>query len=189
MVNYIRLGKTAHLVPFDTNYNIHNFDCGTNEYNEFLTELAECYHNECTTRTLLLINKKNADVIGYMSLCTGSIKLTDKEKNEHFTEVPPFNSIPTLKIGKLAVSKEYKGKGYGSLLIFLARGLAQKLLDLNIACKFIDVDADIQYDQDLIDFYSKNGFLINEEFKGRNQKTISMRLEFLNLEEAEEQTG
>ncbi len=186
---FAELGETAHLVDFSTNYKIKDFDCGRQDYNFFIKKFAEKLHDECTSRTQLLIHNTTADVIGYISLCTGSIKLTDSEKEEHEINAP-FESIPTLKIGMLAVDKNYLGKGYGSLLIYLTRGIAEELLESGIACKFIDVDADIDQEQSNLGFYKKNGFIRNERLnKSQNSDTISMRLEFLNYDNDEEDAG
>ena len=122
---FLDLGQTAKLVDFSLGYRINDFDCRENPYNDFLVEDALSLHKECTSRTKLLINKQNADVIGYMSLCTGSIKINDEEKKQHDIGAP-FKSMPTLKIGMLAVDKEYKAEGYGSLLIYLCRGIAEE---------------------------------------------------------------
>jgi hypothetical protein len=43
------------------------------------------------------------------------------------------------------------------------------------ACRFLTVDADIEHNASVLNFYKKNGFLVNEELYNRNRKTISMR--------------
>jgi hypothetical protein len=66
--------------------------------------------------------------------------------------------IPALKVAKLAVdesfSKKYKGIGKD---------------------RFLSVDADIEHNTSVLDFYKKNGFLLNEELYNKNRKTVSMR--------------
>jgi len=41
------------------------------------------------------------------------------------------------------------------------------------------VDADIEHNDTVLRFYEKNGFIPNEEIKGKNRKTISMRRDIL----------
>ncbi len=88
-----------------------------------------------------------------------------------------FPNFPAIKIGKLAVSSIYQQeyKGIGSLMIELARGIAQEVND-SVACKFITVDEDIENDEHVTDFYYKNNFVLNEEFNKGKRRTISMRL-------------
>ena len=43
------------------------------------------------------------------------------------------------------------------------------------ACRFLTVDADIEHNAKVLDFYKKNGFLVNEELFNKNRKTVSMR--------------
>jgi GNAT superfamily N-acetyltransferase len=120
-----------------------------------------------------------------MTLSTDSIKLTNEEKNTHNLGKVPFASIPAIKVGKLAINKklsdEARRKGYGSFLLEMARAYAYSLNELGIACKFITVDADIEYDENTPEFYKKNGFIENLSNRSRNQRhTISMRLDIFN---------
>ena len=115
-----------------------------------------------------------------MTLSADSIKLTNAEKEIHDIDKVPYASIPAIKIGKLAVnkeiSKEAERKGYGSFLLEMARAYAFQMNELGVACRFITVDADIEYNPDTPQFYLKNGFVENLSNKSRNAKyTISMR--------------
>ncbi len=182
------IASSKHLVPFSTNYKIKQFDCGIEEYNDFLTKEAEYYQQSGISKTHLLLDNATGDVVGYFSLSAAAIRLTKAEKAHHGMDVP-FASIPVMKIGKLAVDKNYRDKlkGYGSFLVILARGYAIEMNSTNVACKFIVVDADLQYDNDTIKFYKKNGFLLNESYGGKEVKrTIGMRLDIMeNIEECE----
>lgn len=115
-----------------------------------------------------------------MTLSADSIKLTNEEKTLHEISKVPYASIPALKVGKLAVNKELseqaERKGYGSFMLEMARAFAFNMNELGIACRFITVDADIEYEPDTPRFYEKNGFIENLSNKRRNAKhTISMR--------------
>lgn len=115
-----------------------------------------------------------------MTLSADSIKLTNEEKQLHDISKVPYASIPALKVGKLAVNKEMsdtaKRKGYGSFMLDVARAFAFSMNEIGIACRFITVDADIEYELNTPCFYKKNGFVENLSNKRRNAKhTISMR--------------
>lgn len=155
------------------------FDSHIAEYNDFL-KIAENFFDLNISKTFVLLHKKTNEVIAYMTLSADSIKLTDEEKNLHDIGKVPYASIPALKVGKLAVNKEIpdeaKRKGYGSFMLEMARAFAFDMNELGIACRFITVDADIEYDLDTPKFYEKNGFTENLSNRRRNAKhTISMR--------------
>lgn len=157
----------------------YSFDSHISEYNVFL-EVAETFYDLNISKTFLLIHRKTNELLAYMTLSADSIKLTSEEKEIHDMIKVPYASIPALKVGKLAVNKEIseevKRKGYGSFLLEMARAFAFQMNELGIACRFITVDADIEYNPDTPKFYIKNGFVENLSNKKRNAKhTISMR--------------
>lgn len=155
------------------------FDSHIAEYNEFL-KIANKFHDLNISKTFLLFHKRTNELLAYMTLSADSIKLTNEEKALHDISEVPYASIPALKVGKLAVNKELqeksKRKGYGSFMLEMARAFAFDMNESGIACRFITVDADIEYETDTPQFYEKNGFIENLSNKRRNAKhTISMR--------------
>ena len=155
------------------------FESGVAEYNNFL-EFADKFYDLNISKTFLLIHKKTNELLAYMTLSADSIKLTPADKELHDISKVPYASIPALKVGKLAVNKEIsdeaKRKGYGSFMLEMARAFAFSMNELGIACRFITVDADIEYDPNTPIFYEKNGFVQNLSNKRKNPKyTISMR--------------
>lgn len=155
------------------------FDCKIEEYNEFLKK-AKLFSNLNISKTFLLVHKYTDELIAYMTLSADSIKLTTEEKDMHEIGKVPYASIAALKIGKLAVNQGLsdivKRKGYGSFMLDLARAYAFEMNKLGIACRFITVDADVEYDENTPNFYKKNGFVENLSKRSRNvSHTISMR--------------
>jgi hypothetical protein len=68
-----------------------------------------------------------------------------------------------------------KYKGIGS---FMINAVIRKAIGCNddyFACRFLTVDADIEHDHNVADFYTKNGFIPNNEMNNKRGKTISMR--------------
>lgn len=175
-----KISKVSHLVPYSKNYKINEFNCGIDEYNDFLIKEAELLGNQGVTQTQLLINNYTGDIMGYFSLCSASIRLKENEKGQHHMEGVSFNSIPCIKIGKLATSLKYKEKfkGIGSYLIQLVVGITDELND-TVGCRFVAVDADIENNEKVNEFYEKNDFLVNEQLKRKDGKTLSMRLDIL----------
>ena len=151
----------------------YSFDSHIKEYNDFL-KVAEKFYDLNISKTFLLIHRKTNELLAYMTLSADSIKLTSEEKEKHDIGKVPYASIPALKVGKLAVNKELSEnasrKGYGSFLLEMARAYAFDMNELGIACRFITVDADIEYNPNTPDFYLKNGFVENLSNKRRNAK-------------------
>jgi ribosomal protein S18 acetylase RimI-like enzyme len=111
-----------------------------------------------------------------MSLIADAIKLSATEKTLHNLDYP-FKTIPAMKIAKLSVSItcQQKYAGIGSYMLALAVAIARTTNDDRFACRFITVDADIEHDEGVIAFYTKNGFIPNAEMNNKRSKTINMR--------------
>ena len=111
-----------------------------------------------------------------MSLIADAIKLSVSEKEIHNLNYP-FKTIPAIKIAKLAVSHpaQQKYKGIGTYMINNALAVARTCNRQLFACRFLTVDADIEHNASVMEFYQKNGFVPNAEMNGKRNKTISMR--------------
>lgn len=168
------------------NISQYSFSCGVaKEYVTFLNLKAKKLDEMAITKTFVLIHKETKELIGYFSLVADTIRLTPDEKLEAGLESVEFMTLPALKIGKLAINKSLsdkaKRKGYGSFVLDTVNTYAFEMLNIGIACRFITVDADIEYSKEddenyPPDFYKKNGFVENLSNKSRNAKhTISMR--------------
>lgn len=159
----------------------YSFNCGeAEEYVSFLKEKALRLEELAITRTFVMIHNTTKELIGYYSLSTDTVKLTTEERvNNGLSEVS-FMSLPAMKLGKLAINKslseEVTRKGYGSFILDIVNTYAYELLEHGIGCRFITVDADVEYDPNTPEFYIKNGFVFNSQNRKRNPaKTVSMR--------------
>lgn len=148
------------------------FDSHIAEYNDFL-KIANKFYDLNISKTFLLLHRKTNELLAYMTFSADSIKLTNEEKELHDISKVPYASIPALKVGKLAVNKEVsdevRRKGYGSFMLDMARAFAFDMNEMGIACRFITVDADIEYEPNTPKFYEKNGFIENLSNKRKMQ--------------------
>jgi len=152
-----------------------SFSCKIAEYNEYLNEDALRSQNDHIALTWLLRERTTDTIVAYMSLIADAIKLSVSEKEIHNLHYP-FKTIPAMKIAKLAVSHSIqKYKGLGTYMINKAMALARICNNQLFACRFITVDADIEHNETVINFYEKNGFVPNAEMNNKKTKTISMR--------------
>ena len=157
----------------------YSFDCGeASEYEAFLKEKA--VDVLAVTKTFVMIHSETKELIGYFSLAADTVRLTLDEKEEGNLDGVDFMSLPALKLGKLAINKKLgkdsKRKGYGSFVLDIVDTFAYEMIENGVACRFVTVDADIEYDDSTPIFYEKNGFVINLSRKRRpSDRTISMR--------------
>ncbi|HUW64824.1 MAG TPA: N-acetyltransferase [Spirochaetia bacterium] len=166
------------LVDYAQGYRTGEFDCGLSDYNDFLCNDAPYYIQQNIVQIKLLVNKRNADVIAYMALCSDSFLLDAKERESEGLDIP-FNSVPALKIGQMSVSRKYRDKPYGSFMLFLALGYMERLNDMGVGCRFLVVDADVERDPGVSRFYERNGFVFNERVNKTRSKSKSMRYDLI----------
>lgn len=130
-----------------------------------------------TSKTHLLIDDSGADIIAYVSLCSDSIKLEFKEREE---ENIPYSTAPAIKIARLAVSSKYMGKGFGRELIEYAAYIATEISEF-CGVTFLTLDC---YEHRKA-FYEHFGFKQNivQPVKLNYDSPISMRISLIELQE------
>jgi ribosomal protein S18 acetylase RimI-like enzyme len=167
---YFYLEHLSSIVP------VADFSCAIEEYNDYLLEDALRSQNDHIALTWFLRERTAGTIVAYMSLIADAIKLSVSEKEIHALNYP-FKTIPAMKMAKLAVSqsaqKDYKG--LGTYMIANALALARICNRQLFACRFLTVDADVEHNESVIEFYRKNGFIPNSEMNNKRSKTISMR--------------
>ena len=168
------------LEQLDEKKRLTSFFCQIEEYNDYLSHEASRSQKDQMALTWLLCERSTGAIAAYMSLIADAIKLSATEKELHQLDYP-FKTVPAMKIAKLAVSAPFQEKyrGVGSLMVEMAIQIAESCNEQHFACRFITVDADIEHNETVIKFYTKNGFTPNEETSARRRKTISMRRDIL----------
>ncbi len=128
-------------------HNIKNFDCGNKILNEFIKKYAYQNQNRYLIGITYVIHINN-QIIGYITLNASSLKKT------YLKIKKPYEDIPVLRIGRLAVDKSYQKKGIGKKLLKFAIKKAIELKE-NYGCVGIIVDAK----EEAVNFYKKFGFI------------------------------
>ena len=95
-------------------------------------------------------------IAGYYTLASASIPLTNLPTNLA-KKLPRYRSIPTIRMGRLAVDQIFKGQGLGATL--LADALA-RAIQSEIAAYALVVDAK---DDFASTFYRHHGFIVFPE--------------------------
>ncbi len=146
------------------------FNSGDKELNEFLTRQAFAYQEKGIAKTYLA--RLDGRMVGYFSLCTDAIRLSEKEREVVFGVSKPHADYPAVKIARLAISEDAQRQGIGRALVRLAFGIAGNVNHF-AACRFLTVDA---YGASA-GFYEKTGFVKNTSDKSGSK--VSLRLDLI----------
>jgi hypothetical protein len=176
VLNYQQFNEHFSLIRLDGVFDLHVFNCSIDEYNVYLQEEAVQAQEDMIAVTYLLYDKETKTIAAYMSLIADAIKLNQNERELHGLNYP-FKTMPAVKIAKLAVDSEAKKKytGIGTQMVNVAAAIATQTYHDRFACRFLTVDADIEHDKGVLEFYNKNGFVPNQEMNKKNSIMINMR--------------
>lgn len=157
---------------------IGTFDCGDEDLNEFIVEDAKLFYDKRIGKTFLL--KDDERIAAYFCLLNDKITRIEasngawKKVKKLFPNGKHFSSYPAVKIGRLAVSVDYRNAGIGSkLLETIKHGLYTE--EAFSIFRFLTVDAYIS----AIPFYQKNGF----NFLDPEDKDKHTRLMFFDMKQ------
>jgi predicted GNAT family N-acyltransferase len=172
----------AQLVKMGNNAAIETFDCGDLDLNAFLSDDALRYFEERMAVTYILVCREQ--IVAYYCLLNDKVTFDTTQENERSfwnrfnrkNKIPNSKrrqNYPAVKLGRLAVSKQFKGQGVGG---FILDGLKQMLtLKTDTGCRFLTVDA---YSTAL-DFYLKNEF----QYISSQDERENTRLMYYDLKE------
>lgn len=168
------------LIRLSADTQIAAFDCGDEDLNGFLLNDAKAFMQKKIANTFLLTDGEK--VVAYFSLLTDKISKTEstnsnwRKLKSKFPHDKHFSSYPAIKIGRFAVSQEYRDQHIGSeLMTYIKRTLNEN--KFYAAFRFITVDAYLS----AIPFYEKNDFrvLVSAE---ENPYTRSMYFDMMEME-------
>lgn len=101
------------------------FDCGRRELNDWLRQVARQHQEKGLSKTFVAVREEApARICGYYALTLAELE------NRHLPE--PWRKklprrIPGVRLGRLAVDRQYQGKGLGELLLVDALTRAQRI--------------------------------------------------------------
>ncbi len=144
------------LVKLSVEQEIKPFSCSDPDLNDFLNDDARNFAKELLAVTYLL--EADSDIIAYFSLFNDKINLKESSRGERkqvdgvIPHPKRYGSYPSVKIGRLAVSEKYAGKGHGGRILDLIKSIFVR--NNRTGCRYITVDAYAN----ATSFYEKNGF-------------------------------
>lgn len=143
--------------PFDPRkHDYKRFTCGAPPQDRFIQRFAKQHSRKSLSRTHVLIDDENATaMIGYITLSACHVAFSDLDPADakRFPRYP----VPGVRLCQLAVSRDYRGKGYGDLLIAEAANRARNVRDdVGVALLVVDVQDN---DRKLRRYYESFGFV------------------------------
>ena len=135
-------------------HDISGFDCGVFSLNDWLQRYALKNQASNVSRTFVLSD--DGRVIGYYCLSANGIDRNLLPKN--LARGMP-NPVPVVLLGRLGISVDYEGRGYGSGLLKDSFVRVLSVLDV-IGFSLMLVHA---LDDSVVDFYVRNGFDVSPE--------------------------
>lgn len=135
-------------VPLSTSHDTSRFDCGKPPLNDWLRYRAIISEGRSARCYVLCLR---SSVIGYYCISAGAVQ-HDGAPNKLRRNMP--DPIPVVIIGRLALDRNYQGKGLGRAL------LKDALLRITRASELVGARAVLVHavDQEVIPFYARYGF-------------------------------
>lgn len=131
-----------------------SFDCGSDSLNGYLKETARGHLAKGVSVTRVLVKSDSTPpkpILGYFTLTTITASAASwPGAAKGLPEMP----VPLVLLGRLAVSRDWQGKGISRLLLAAAREIAANSME-GTGGIGMAVDA---AGEDLIGFYEKYGF-------------------------------
>jgi predicted N-acetyltransferase YhbS len=143
--------SSLRLALLSAGHDVSSFDCGNDQLTSWLIRHALASQRADLARTYLAMEE--GQVIGYVSLTTGSVRRDDSPKR--YARGMPAHPIPTILIARLAVDHRHQGRQLGSRLLAETLRLAVTASDA-AAARLVVVDA---IDGRAADFYRRRGFI------------------------------
>ena len=144
------------LIELTPDYEVTEFDCGDEQLNKFLFEDAKPSLALRVANTFILVD--DGRVAAYFCLLNDKVSKDEiigsrwKKVRANFPQSKQFRSYPTIKIGRFAVSINYRGKNIGTDLMDSIKAMLHAEHGRS-AFRFITVDAYLS----AVPFYEKGG--------------------------------
>lgn len=132
-----------------------SFDCGNIDLNNFLKKTARQAADKNLSRTFVLTDGTTDTIYGFVSITPCSVNVEDVPEKQR-KKYPRQHGLPAIRLARLAVGREHRGKGYGELLLTEAMSITAKIAESAGGIGlFVDAKDDAART-----FYEKYGFLV-----------------------------
>src|SRR5215472_4834576 len=139
-------------------HNRTDFDCGVQELNRYLQQFANQDQKRGLAKTYVLVD--GIRIKGYYSLAAHSVT---RENMPPDMKIGRYKDVPFLLLGRLAVDKEFQGRGYGDALMYHAFKTTKDIAErVGILGMIVDAKG-----EKAVAFYQRFGFRCIEGSKNR----------------------
>ncbi len=113
------------VLPLTGNHDRPGFDCGRQELNDWLRQVARQHQDKGLSRTFVAIREQEpARICGYYALTLAALE------NRHLPAIQRKKlprRVPGVRLGRLAVDRRFQGKRLGELLLIDALARARRI--------------------------------------------------------------
>lgn len=96
------------------------FDCGVAELNDYLVLRARKEIAAGVAACFVATEEENGEqIVGYYTLSAATIERTSLPEQQ-LKKLPRYPQLPATLVGRLAVSSDHRGRGFGARLLFSA---------------------------------------------------------------------
>jgi GNAT superfamily N-acetyltransferase len=141
------------ILPLTGSHDRQDFDCGRQELNLWLRQVAGQHQGKGVSKTFVATRKNEpARICGYFALTLA--ELENRHLPEAWRKKLP-RRIPGVRLGRLAVDKIFQSKGLGELLLLDALSRTQRITtEAGGFGLFVDA-----LDERATDYYRRFGFI------------------------------
>lgn len=113
------------LLPLTGSHDQQRFDCGRQELNVWLQQLARQHQDKRVSKTFVAIHQDEPErIYAYYALTLA--ELENRHLPDAWRKKLP-RRIPGVRLGRLAVDRQYQGKGLGEILLVDALTRARRI--------------------------------------------------------------
>lgn len=119
-----------------------------------------------------------AGILGFITLTCSEVDLRNGYTIEDCHYANSYDSLPAIKIARLAVDSRHKGNKIGQSLVDLAIAMAVEVISNQIGCRFIITDSK----KEAVEFYKKMGFTLLDTKDNENAENPIMFMDLLHID-------
>ena len=140
------------ILPLTGSHDRQDFDCGRPELNDWLGQVARQHQDKGLSKTFVAVREEApSHICGYYALTLAEIE--NRNLPEAWRKKLP-RRIPGVRLGRLAIDRQYQGKGLGELLLMDALIRARRIyIEAGGIGLFVDA-----IDEGAAGYYQRFGF-------------------------------
>ncbi len=167
------------LLPSDPVNQFKTGDVAFQALKAFLRNQAIDFQQASVAKTYIAVSfDVSPKILGFITLTTSEIDIRQGYELDDCPYANRYDSLPAVKIARLATDSRFRGQGIGVVLVSLALALAKDEVAERVGCRFLITDAK----QEAIDFYQNQGFTLLDTDENKQSLTPIMFIDLLTVD-------